>query len=516
MKKILPFLLILALAAFFRFYQIQSYPGGLFPDEAANGLDALNILSGKEIQPFYERGNGREGLFFYIIALAIKFFGNKVWVLHLVSASVGFSAVLFTYLLVKKLFNSKVAFFASLFLTTSSWHVSLSRSAFRANLTPLFTSAFFYFAYLALFSKKKRFFTILSGMVFGLGFYTYIAFRMMIFILVFWLLTFLIYDWLKNKGIYTKKYYQQFLLFLAVVFITLLPLAFYFYQHPEFLLTRSGQVSIFNPDLNKGDVWGTFLDVLKKTFFAFFTLGDENWRHNVSGFAFLNPLVAVFFAIGVLYSTHLVFYFIFKKQKDFYAFYLHFLLLLWFFFMLVPEVTTAEGIPHGLRLIGVIPVVFIFSGIAFAKFYERFIKIKERKIVFALFVFVLFLAAFYDYYLFFQISLKSSDYYYAYRGDLTPVSDYLNERNNKEATYLVLDAFSEQTPQFLTAENNQPYILLDPATSWRKFLRAGEEMIFTQSTIYDANKYRIYHPESKIKERKYNQFGEEIMRIVTL
>ncbi|HVY68110.1 MAG TPA: hypothetical protein VHA30_04430, partial [Patescibacteria group bacterium] len=57
------FAVIIVLAVFFRYYQITAMPGGLFPDEAANGLD-INLMEQGHLQPFYERGNGREALFF--------------------------------------------------------------------------------------------------------------------------------------------------------------------------------------------------------------------------------------------------------------------------------------------------------------------------------------------------------------------------------------------------------------------------------------------------------------------
>ncbi len=54
---------IILVAIFFRFYQITTMPGGLYPDEAANGLD-VNLMQQGDLQPFYQRGNGREALFF--------------------------------------------------------------------------------------------------------------------------------------------------------------------------------------------------------------------------------------------------------------------------------------------------------------------------------------------------------------------------------------------------------------------------------------------------------------------
>src|SRR6185503_6518300 len=94
---------IIALAIFFRFYQIVSFPGGLFPDEAAEGLDAHLIQQG-QWQAFYERGNGREALFYYIIAGVITIFGTGSPQLHATTAGIGVLAVLLCFLLTRELF----------------------------------------------------------------------------------------------------------------------------------------------------------------------------------------------------------------------------------------------------------------------------------------------------------------------------------------------------------------------------------------------------------------------------
>jgi len=60
------FIGILLIAIFFRFYQIKAMPGGLFPDEAANGIDVIAMQRGN-IQPFYEGNNGRIAIFLYAV-----------------------------------------------------------------------------------------------------------------------------------------------------------------------------------------------------------------------------------------------------------------------------------------------------------------------------------------------------------------------------------------------------------------------------------------------------------------
>src|SRR3989344_6006807 len=120
LKQNFVLLCILAVALIFRFVLIDELPGGLFPDEAANGLDVNSILSG-DLKPFYERSNGREGLFFYFISAVVAFFGRGHWQHHIVSAGFGFATVVAAYFLTKRLFGRNVAYLAAFFMATSSF-----------------------------------------------------------------------------------------------------------------------------------------------------------------------------------------------------------------------------------------------------------------------------------------------------------------------------------------------------------------------------------------------------------
>lgn len=512
-------LAIVVIASFFRLWQLDSLPVGLFPDEAANGQDALLILSGQH-SPFFERGLGRETLYFYLLAGSIGLFGIGVWQIHIISALIGILTVIVTWLLAKRLFNERVAFLASFFLATSIWHTTLSRTGFRAILIPLLSTLFFYFVYLAFkeSSRKKRtLFAILAGLSLGLGFYTYISFRAMVIIIG--LLAIIIA--IINRGI-LKNFWREIVIGLTATLLILTPLIGYFINHPDSFVGRAGYVSIFNPDLNQGDVLGTFFEVSKKTFWMFFTEGDLNWRHNVSGFSMLNPWVAFFFALGFLYSLVIIVLVflkrsLFQKNESSRYWFKYFFLIIWFLGMLGPELLSAQAIPHGLRAIGAIPVVFFFPALLLDFFWRRIkpsFSLKSIKIFLGLVLgFVLVTILLYDYSLYFGISANSPGFYYAYRSDLTTVSNYLNERNYKENTYLVLDEYSVQTPDFLTAKNNQPYLLVDPATSYQIKLQPDDQIIFTQSTIFDTKKFEEYHPETKIIQREFNQFRQEIMRV---
>jgi len=503
-KEHLLLFLVLAVAIFFRFYKIDSLPGGLFPDEAANGEDALSILSG-DTRAFYERGLGREALYFYLLAISIKLFGIGVWQIHIVSALIGLSTVLATYLLAKELFNNRVAFFAGIFLATSYWHTTLSRTGFRAILLPLFSSLFFYFilvCYKAKIKKNRFIFAGLAGVSLALGLYTYPSFRFMSVIMALMGVALLIFR--RRTVLKNWKEISIGLLFFAIV---ITPLALYFMRQPDMFFGRASYVSIFNPDINKGDFTGTLFDVLRKTILMFFTKGDLNWRHNVSGMSMINPFRSLLFVLGFAHSL----YKIIKGRLE------HLLLVVWFPIMLLPALLTAEGIPHGLRAIGVLPVIFYFPAVILDKIIKKiqaqFPNEYAKKSLQATLIAILFLSAAYNFYLYFGISAQSPNFHYDYRSDLTMTSTYINKRNKAEATYLVLDEYSVQTPDFLTTQNNQPYKLMRPYNLHELNAVIGDQVIFTQSTLSSTKYFSEKYPKANIINQSYNIFKEEIMRV---
>lgn len=545
---------VVFVAIFFRFYQIAVLPGGLFPDEAANGLD-INLMQQGQLDPFYERGNGREALFFYMLWGSVEIFGKGPWQHHIVSALIGVLSVLGCFLVTRKLFSlnaidektinraTYIALIASFFMATSTWHTVLSRTAFRANLIPLFTSFTIYFAlkaYTAYSKKNHLFWSAITGATFALGFYTYIAYRIFVPIIAVALLWPLMVDWFKLKFQYSKTFFQPVLIAIISFVIFIAPLAYYFYTHPGSFVGRSGQVSIFNPELNQGNLVGTALEVTKQSFTAYFNEGDLNWRHNISGLPFLSPVISPFFAIGLISCLILAILYMFKPLSRSRA-WANFILIGWFFGMLLPVVTTAEGIPHGLRSIGTIPAVFIITAWGLVlmfnivkKMFEtrailvsnwkKSLVVNSFKVLTVAFFTAIFLQSYFSYFVF---AANSPENYYAFRSDLTTVSQYLNDqyklgKGNKTNTYLVLDKFSVQTVDYLTSLNasnpsdpiNQPYTQVDPENSWElKNLKSGDILVFCQSSLFDIKKFREFHPNASLMSEARNKFNQTIMAV---
>lgn len=380
-------IVLLVVAFIFRFQDITTVPPGLYPDEAINGNNALIALETGDYKVFYPENNGREGLFINIEAIFLKVLGAEPWVLRSVSAVFGFLTVLGLYLLVRLLFNWQIASIAGFYMAVSFWHVVFSRIGFRAIMVPFLMVWGFYFLWRGL--RDFRFSNFaLSGVLFGLGLHTYIAFRFVPFIII---LTLLAYWWRIKKDYshhqyleFRNEYIRRFTLFFLAAFLTALPILYYFWQNPADFLGRGAEVSIFQA----AEPLKEFIKSLSLTLASFNFVGDFNWRHNFSGEPLLFWLVGVFFIIGLLKS----FAKCFKKWREpqsrasgslrgghGHLSTLHVLLLSWFFIMLLPSALTREGIPHALRSIGVLPTVMIFAAEGTWWLFELLIHLYREK-----------------------------------------------------------------------------------------------------------------------------------------
>lgn len=402
-KTLILLIFILAIAVFFRIWQLNSIPPGLYPDVAINGNEALNSLKTGDFKVFYPENNGREGLMMWLIAFSFSIFGVSVWSIKIVAATIGILTVLGLYLLTKELFESlritnsaelrinyaeNIALLASFFLAISFWHTNFSRIGFRAILLPFALVFAFYFLirgfkqklkqiirqnqqnYIKLYNSAINF--VLAGIFFGLGFYTYISFRLAVLILPF---IFIPYWFIFKKASLSKKFLLSICYFLIATFFVALPIGIYFLQHPQDFIGRAAPVSILATENPARELFKSL--VLHLGMFNFY--GDHNWRHNFAGSPQLFWPVGILFLIGIAFSLKEIFRKSNYQNKNYQLLATFYFLLSTFFIMLLPGILTFEGIPHSLRVIGVIPVVCIFVGIGGLKVYRFLEKNTKHK-----------------------------------------------------------------------------------------------------------------------------------------
>ncbi len=445
-KKFLVFLItILGISAFFRLWQLDLIPPGLYPDVAINGNEALETLKTGNFRVFYPENNGREGLFIWLIALSFSIFGVSIWSIKIVAAIIGILTVFGLYLLTKELFslnnqivkqsNSQIviALLSSFFLATSFWHTNFSRIGFRAILLPFILVFAFYFLFSG-FRGKKFFNFILAGLFFGLGFYTYISYRFIVVLLPLILLCwFFIY--LKENQI------KKFLLFtgycLLVIVLIALPLGIYFLQNPQDFIGRAAPISIFVAE-NPTKEFGKSL-ILHLGMFNFY--GDPNWRHNFAGSPMLFWPIGILFLIGLFYS----FYNLSKVAKipalhssgilENFVF-----LIFWCLIMLLPGILTYEGIPHALRTIGLIPVVYIFVGLGAWNIYQWLNQnIKHKKLLLVGAFLFLLMTGITEFDKYFNKWGKSIEVENTFSSDYVEMGNYLNSLPEGIQKYVIVN-----------------------------------------------------------------------------
>lgn len=345
-------LILCVTAAFFRFYLFKSVPPGLFYDEGLYGVNAAEALRTGHYQIFYQDNFGREGLYINIQSFFLWLFNSHAaWVLRLESAITGLLTIPGLFLVgleigyLQKLKKPIVfATAASFFLAVSFWHIMFSRIGFSGILAPFFMVWWLYF-FLQSLRKKSWILALLSGIILGVGFNSYLAFRIAP-IVILPLLPF----------IWQTKQLRQCIAWIAGIALGIYPLALYFLRNPNDFSSRTSVISVFRAD----NVWHDLSINIYSAISMLTFHGDDNWRHNISGQPQLWLPLSILLVIGVyVASTH--------RTKG------HTLVLIWLLAGLLPMIlaATKEGMPHALRSIMSIPAVYLLVASGFYFLYEK-------------------------------------------------------------------------------------------------------------------------------------------------
>lgn len=334
-------LLAVLVGALLRFYQLGSYPPGLYRDEAFNGLDALGVLNG-ELAVFFTANNGREPAYIYLTALFISLLGRTPLAVRLGAALVGSLTTVVSYRLGKSWFNERVGLYSAWLWAITLWPVHLSRIGLRPILLPLMLGLTFWLGTKAYRERSARLW-LLAGLVYGLSFYTYLAVRLTPLILLL-ILAFL---WWQKRPLPTRTHLTA---FTTGTVTALLPFLLWLGQNPDQLLGRTGQVSVFNDTINGGNLLGALWGQTWRGLGLFIWQGDTILRHNPAGRPVFDWVMAIPFLIGVGVC-------LWRWKRPSYT-----TLLLWISVMLLSTIL-AEDTPHFLRAVGILPATIILPAL---------------------------------------------------------------------------------------------------------------------------------------------------------
>lgn len=340
----LALLAIMAAGAFLRFYQLDLIPREMGVDLPHIYNNTRHILRG-EYLIFFPSHPGREGLFFYLIALYARFFGLSHFAIKATGALIGLLTIPALYLLAREIFDREVALYAASLLAVGKWPVILSRTGYRATTMPLFVILVLYFLARALTTRRPLHFG-LAGLCLGLGLYTYSAFLLMPLAV---LLGSVIYA-LVERGKWVRANGVGILLMFLLAALAFVPLARYAYENPDsYLLRVSTRITGREVPLPQ-DTVVVFLNNLRRGLLMFNYVGDGMFYINVPFQRQLGFFSGLFFVLGTAYA-------LFRWRKG-----ANVLLLVFLVAMLLPSALSLAfpgEVPNAVRAVGVIGPAFL-------------------------------------------------------------------------------------------------------------------------------------------------------------
>ena len=356
-------------------------PFGFHTDEGHNALDAWRIAN-EGWRPAYLPGNnGREPLYMYLIAACLKVFGPTIRAARFAGFIAGMLALAAQYYLVRALpfkDSRKIALYSSAFLALTFWPIAQARYALRANLLPFWVALLLLFWWRSLKSKAPRHAFLnaaLAGLSIAAAVHTHITGRFLAIILIGSAVWELIFTSSIGEDATLSRsdspnqdstgdlpsIQPRRLQILASLVIALgialagsWPQIAYFQSHPEMVGYRAEQVSILNPEVNEGDLLGTFSENAWNIVQMPVLRGDTSWYHNIKRRPVWNGVFdRVAFLIGLWVLILMLFGRRGRNQQS-----LAVLLLLTAGITSAPSLFSM-GAPNYVRLTGLWPVLFL-------------------------------------------------------------------------------------------------------------------------------------------------------------
>lgn len=364
---------IVLAAAALRLWGLARLPPGPFVDEAYTAYDAFSILeTGRDLWgnllPVYFPswgGDAVEGLYRYLCIPFVAALGPGALSARLPAALAGTLAVLFTYLLGRRLLGPWPGCAAALLLALSPWHVAFSRIGFRGILLPTLAAAAAWAAAAAAGMgegerRPRRW--VVAAVLLGLTIYTYSTAKLFVPLFLVLLV------WVFRDEIRRRPAAAAGVLALVVLMAV-----------PALLSTFGGRgqvrferISVFRPDATESaagtlsrehpwlgaaarspvvaTAWRLGANYLSHFGPGFLLLrGDANLRHSAPGLGQLLWLEAILLALGIGVALRR------RSRIDLW-------LLGWLLLGPVADSLTTDRVPNALRALTMLPAVQLLAG----------------------------------------------------------------------------------------------------------------------------------------------------------
>jgi DNA-binding beta-propeller fold protein YncE/4-amino-4-deoxy-L-arabinose transferase-like glycosyltransferase len=350
--------LILAFAAVTRIYDLENTPIGLWGDEGNDGFESVRVLNGELTTPFTSDWGANPAMHQWVNAFFFMLFGPNIVALRLVAAVVGLLMILLTYLLGRQLWGPRVALLAAFFMTVSRWHIHRSRFDSVVTQGIPFELLAFLFLFRALRTRRLTDFAW-CGLCGGLGLYFYHGLRAVPIIIGIFVLCLAIPHPLQ----FVRRYALGCVAAVLAALFAFAPLGQYYLHHLESFTGRAEAVLIFNqkthfqsqyPKVEPTPV-NMVLVQARDTALMFNYRGDPNEVFNWRRLPMLDPLMGVFFVLGLAYALWR-----WRDRRNGFV-------LIWFAVTMTLGSVLTVGIPHSVRTTGAIPAIMLLAAAGAAR-----------------------------------------------------------------------------------------------------------------------------------------------------
>ena len=497
-RALLPWLAlcaILLLALIIRLYNLDTFPPGLWFDEADNLEHARKIAADPGYLPVFVPFTELPSFFLAPVAVVIKYAGVYITTGRLIAVVFGLAGIVAMFLMVRHMMGAAMGLVAAFLTAVMRWDIIWSRTGMHGITAPFFAALTAWLTYRAIQNGRRTDFAI-AGVALGLGMWFYASYRLFPLVIAFVLIHGLV-----TAARARRRLMLNIGIMASFAMIVTLPLAQYIASHPDEFFRRTAVTSVFN-HTEAGETSRVIRESLSRHLRMFHIEGDPNGRHNIPRAPMLDIFSGLLMLLGLAVAV--------SRWRN-----AAFIVLpLWILVMIMPGVLTLPWeAPQSLRAITVIPAVITLAtiGISFIWKVGSSVQVSAFRVGTAAFIAVLLaVIAYTNIEAYFGEQANSPEVYASYSTDETLMTQDIAEQAERGYNPMVSRQFRHSLVASLLGHRfprqtiaAPATIPLDPALVWRG---AAIYLEPRESGFYDALK--AYYPSADFREIRPPTGGE--------